>query len=219
MNGEPWNDSVRMPEALRRAVAAEVGPVRPLPPPFRRALGVALPVLIAIAGVALTRGHAPAPFALVEWATGLVLLALALGEAVPGRSVGGNRAAAALAAGIAVETAVALTLWRAAGGSIASPDALPHAAACFSIEGVLGLVPLGLGTWLGGRALPLFPVRSGLLAGAAAGLFAEALWQQVCARRDLVHLAGGHAAAALALTVVGALAGLAAARTRRAVAR
>jgi hypothetical protein len=180
---------------------------------------VAVPVLIAITGAALTRGHAPALFGLVEWATGLVLLALALGEAVPGRSIGGNRAAAALATGIAVETAAALTLWRAAGGSIASLDALPHAAACFSIESALGLVPLGLGTWLGMRALPLFPLRSGLLAGAAAGLFAEALWQQVCARRDLLHLAGGHAAAALALTLVGALAGLAAARTRRGVAR
>jgi len=66
---------------------------------------------------------------------------------------------------------------------------------------------LAAGAFLALRALPLRPSWSGALAGAAAGLFADAIWHLSCSVTDLSHLLVWHLGATVALALAGSLSG------------
>lgn len=200
----------QVPGPLRESVLVDLGPVAPLAAPARRALAVALPAL-ALAGVVAVvaaRSSAGAPLwspggggvSLLEWAAGLGLVWMALREAVPGRGFGAVRSALALAVAIGLELGLGLLLARSASG--AGPE-LAAGAHCGAAEGVLGLPWLALASFLVLRALPLRPRWSGALAGAAAGLFADAAWHLACSVTDLAHIAVWHVGATLALASIG----------------
>lgn len=203
--------SAPLPEGLRLAIERDLAPVRPLPRPEVRAAAVALPMLAAMAVVAM-RHHAPVTWEglgppTIEWALASGLTALALREAVPGRSLGSSRVVSALGIGAAAYLTLAALSWRAGGFRWSGAQAVLEAFGCGSMLGRISLVPLTLATWLAVRALPLRPGRSGALAGAAAGLFADAIWRVICHRSDLVHQGLGHGGAVLLIAGVGALAG------------
>jgi hypothetical protein len=200
----------RLPPSLREKVLAHLEPVSPLAAPPRRALAVALPVLAligAIAWLVARRDPAAAPWSLagggvsaLEWAAGLGLVWMALREAVPGRGFGAPRAAAAIAGAVGLELVLGVLLATLEPGG---PVPLAAGAHCGAAEGMLGLPWLALASFLALRALPLRPRWSGALAGAAAGLFADAAWHLACAVTDLAHIATWHVGATLALALLG----------------
>ena len=213
MSGSP-----QLPEALRRAVAADLRPVRPLRAPARRALDVALWAVVALLvapllfgvrhdaralGVMVTFGAA-----VLEVFAGLLLVAAALREAVPGSGIGRARAVAALVAGAAVQMAVALLTWMGAEAAGLAGGAGHSGAACAGMQGMLGLPALAIALFLLLRALPVRPPWAGALAGLGAGLIADGAWHTVCPMCGLEHLLLWHGGATVAMAGAGWLLGL-----------
>jgi hypothetical protein len=214
MSGPP-----QLSEALRRAVAADLRPVRALRPPARRVLDVALWAVVALVaapllfsvrpdatllGVMVTFGAAA-----LEVVAGLLLVGAALREAVPGGGIGRARAAAALTAGAAVQTAVALLTWMGARAAPAAAGSGHSGAACAAMQGMLGLPALAIALFLLARALPVRPPWAGALAGLGAGLIADGAWHTVCPMCGLEHLLVWHGGATVLMAGGGWLLGIA----------
>jgi hypothetical protein len=213
------SERMRPPERLRRAVIADLKPVKPLRSPGRRALEVALwgvfallvtPAVFgirhdaALLGIMLTWGAA-----VLEVVAGVLVVGLALREAVPGSGIGRRRAVAALVAGAAVQSAVALLTWMG-GPPSAAAQAMSHSGAkCFAMQGMLGLPALMLTVFLVVQALPVRPPWAGALAGLGAGLLADGVWHLVCPVCTLRHLLLWHGAATATMVGVGFLLGVA----------
>ncbi len=201
----------RLPAGLRAAVDADRRAVHPLPAPGVRALEVALWAVVALlAAPALfgLRGNAAAIGFFAMWGAavgeclaGVLLVALALREAIPGSGVGRGRALAALVAGFAVQAAVAwLTSMRL--GSM--PEGGHHpGATCLAMESSLALPALAATLWLVVRALPVRPRWSGALGGLGAGLMADGVWHLVCPMCDLHHVLVWHGGATAVMTALG----------------
>ncbi len=219
MSGRP-----RPPEALRRAVLADLAPVKPVSPPGRRALEVALwgvlalmlaPTVFglrhdaAVLGVMLTWGAAA-----LEAVAGVLLAGLAFREAIPGSGIGRGRALAALAGGVAVQSAVALLTWM--GGPIADRAIMARhsGATCFAMQGLLAVPALALTVVLVLQALPVRPPWAGALAGLGAGLLADGAWHLVCPLCDLGHLLVWHGGATAVMVGAGWASGMAWQRRR-----
>jgi hypothetical protein len=190
------------PDRLRARVLAEWAPVTPLPAPWRRVLRLT-PVAALTAGIAaIYWGPQPdwaAPgfgwtlaLSAVQWIAGLALLARALHESVPGRSAGPAAALAALGAVLAI-LAVNLAAKDAVAAAIV-PDGLGWRFGATCLRGSLTLAApvLAIGSLLVARALPLRPARAGALAGAAAGVLADAGWRLGCFVTEPSHVAGSH---------------------------
>jgi Negative regulator of sigma F len=213
----PEQDREPVPAALREAVKLDLAPVVTLPPPWRRALALALPTLIVLAAAIflLSRREGAADLfslagggvSVLEWLGGLGLVWLALREAVPGLGVGAVRSMLALAGGVGLQLALGFLIWQRTGAGLTGPGALAAGARCATIEGAIGLPHLAIATWLALRALPIRPRWSGALAGAAAGLLADGIWHLACSRNDLEHLLVWHFGATVAMMLVGAVTG------------
>ncbi len=208
-----------LPEALRRALAADPKPVSPLAPPLVRALLAAvwavcaLFLVLALLGL---RGDAARLGPLLTWgpalaqvALGLVLVSLALAAAVPGR--GAATALSALAA-VAAVTALAAeaVLARRASPGIQVPDPwLVHGPACFSMTVLFGISALVLVAALVARTSPLRTTLPALLGGAGCGVMAEGIFRLHCGITDLRHVLVWHSGAVVVLALAGLAAGLA----------
>jgi hypothetical protein len=210
LNGPPG-----VPQALRRALEADHRRVRPLPPPSRRMLWVALCAAALLVAVPLAAGLRPNAARLgllllwggtaVQLASGLALVVLALREAIPGAGLGRGAAAAALAGGIAVQVLISL-----AGAAIA--HTIPAApffggAKCMGLEEAIGAPALLVAAVLIARAYAVRPAWAGLLGGAGAGLIADGVWRLVCPYEDVAHLLVWHTGAVLLLAAAGWTAG------------
>ena len=213
----PGQDREPVPAALSEAVKLDFAPVVPLAPPWRRAFALALPTLVVLSAAILLlsrRGGAASLFSLagggvsvLEWLAGLGLVWLALREAVPGLGVGAARSMLALARGVGLQLILGLLIWQRTGAGITGAGAIAVGAQCATIEGAIGLPHLAIATWLALRALPIRPRWSGALAGAAAGLLADAVWHLACSRNDLEHLVVWHFGATVAMMLLGAISG------------
>jgi len=206
-----------VPRALKEALRGDFAAVVPLAAPWCRALALALPTLLvlsaAILVLARSRGAAVlfsatgGGVSILEWLAGLALAWLALREAVPGLGVGAGRSLLALAGAVSLQLSLGLLIWQRAAAGLTGPEAMAVGAQCATIEGVIGLPHLAIATWLALRALPVRPRWSGALAGAAAGLLADAVWHLACARNDLEHILVWHFGATVAMTLLGAVTG------------
>jgi hypothetical protein len=218
-------DRLTPPDELRRAIAADLRPVRPLPAPARRAIVVATWVPVAIALVLALLGlrrDLPSlgwPMTLgpllLEVAIGLALIILALAESVPARGAAHGTTSAALALG-AVAFVAQAALTRTASPGMTVPHPLTtHGLPCFAFQLLLGVPALVLVAILVVRAVPLRAARAGVLGGAGAGLVAEGIYRLHCPITDLRHVLIWHGAAIVALALAGAVAGLAWERAQR----
>lgn len=214
----------RPPEELRRAVANDLRPVRPLPSPWLRVLFL-LPLALLLLGFIHfahpVRFDAERLGAMLLWGlsaaqavAGLVLLGAALRESLPGRTLSGRLLR--IGAGL-------LLLWLA-GVSLAtwgrSPTLPPagHEAFywrwCSGWPVALGLPLVVTSLWLVRRAWPLRPALAGALCGAGTGLLIDAGWRTYCEVSQLQHIIGSHMLAVVVLTALGALLGGLAGRRR-----
>jgi hypothetical protein len=206
----------RVPAALLRAVAADHRPVHPLPPPWRRALtllplGVLAVVMAPVLwgwrgnleelGLGLVLGLSG-----LQALTGMLVIAAALREAVPGRGLSRRALLFTALAAIVVEVGTTLVAARDLPAPVASATVwLRWAYECFGMEAVVGAPVLAAVGWLAARALPERPALAGGLCGLGAGLVADAGARLFCWISEPAHVFLSHGAALLALTGAGAL--------------
>ncbi len=205
-----------VPDRLRARVLAEWAPVIPLRAPWRRAAWIA-PTAALMAGVAAVywgpqRDWGEPGFAItvassgLQWLGGLGVLALALREAVPGRTPGRRHTVLALGALLGV-----LALNVVAKDAVAAAAVPPGREWRFwliCLRGSLTLAApvLALVTLFVVRALPVRPAWAGALAGLAAGVLTDAGWRLGCFVTETSHVAGAHWLAIAAASAIGAAA-------------
>jgi hypothetical protein len=211
--------------ALRRAVAADRRPVRPLPAPWRRAFPFLAWAVLAVVLVVAIRGLRPDAerlggllvwgFVLAELAAGAGLVTLALAESTPGRGAGRSVGLPALAGSVVLFALLALFVRRASPG-VEVPDPLvTFGPSCLGMQGFIGLTALALTAVLALRAAPIRAAFAGLLAGAGAGLMAEGVYHLDCPITHLAHVLVWHGSAILLLALLGLALGLAVERRER----
>ena len=204
--------SVQAPPDLRALVAADLTPVRPLRPPLGRAVAllplallllVAAPLVFELRDVSRLGWFWSWGASLIQMTGGLLLLAAALNEAIPGRPWPAASLAGFVVAAIAL---VVTTTW---GSWQASPVLLRGAwwsvgAMCLGASVTTALPAMALAAILAVRALPTRPVVTGLLIGLGAGLLADAGWRLFCHYSEPAHVLAGHLGAVLLAGLAGA---------------
>ena len=221
--------SPKAPEALIRAIAQDLKPVRPSPQPFQLALRmiplallVSSAILLAVGprqdlsvlGPLLTWGASAAQFVLA-----IVLVWIAAHESTPaGRLPTQMVYLAAAAASLLVVFVTLLTF-------STSPANAPLLRVPPRVNEMLRVSPwitgfaCGIGSTLAGGILVLFfsrlfrnslatrPTMAGALYGAGAGLAINAGWRIACPFSTPWHALGAHGAAIIATVALGALIG------------
>jgi hypothetical protein len=203
-----------VPAELRARIAAEYQPVRTLRSPFARAmlvLPLAIVALFAASTVFNVRPDATRlgwigvwGFSVLQSVLGLLVVAAALRESVPGR--GWSRAAIALwlLVPLAVIVAVTLVSWQV------SPVVLRRqwwlvAVACFAGSAATALPVVAVAAILAARAYPIRPALAGALLGLGSGLMADAGWRIFCHFTEPSHVLSAHLAAVLVSTAIGSI--------------
>lgn len=204
-------------EPLRREIERDSKPVRPLPPPWRRAVWVVIAV-----GVVWLADLARAPLrpdldvlpmaigwggALLQLAAGLPLVILALRQGVPGAGPSGGTCLAWFAAALVVQAAVAVATLAHSAGFEPGGGALGSGLACMAHDVAAAVPALLVTLWLTARALPTRAPLAGLLAGAGAGATADGLLHLLCPISDLGHVLVWHLGAIVLLAAAGAVLG------------
>jgi hypothetical protein len=210
--------SQKPPEALMRAIAQDLQPVRPSPQPRHLALRmvplallVSSVILLAIGprhdagilGPLLTWGASAAQFVLA-----IALVWIAAHESLPAGRLPRQMVYSAAAAASLVVVLVTLVTFSVSPAS-ETPRVPPW---------IMGLV-CGIGSTLAGGILVLFfswvfrsslatrPAVAGALYGAGAGLAINAGWRIACPVSTPWHALGAHGAAIIATVILGALIG------------
>jgi hypothetical protein len=208
--------SERPPAALLEAVRADARAVRPLPPPWRRALALA-PLGCVVAALApLAWGlrqnlHAIGPLAgwglsALQALVGFFVVGAALREAVPGRTLSWPRLLLVVVGGVGVEVGITLLTsgWVPA---IPRPDVwVRFVWECFG-QSAAAAVPLVVASgWLASRVLPERPAITGALYGLGSGLVADSGVRLFCWVSEPAHVLVAHGGAILAMAAAGAAA-------------
>ena len=209
-----------MPESLRRAIGDDLQPVRPLPPVWMRMLAA---IAVAAAGLALVMvvfklSLRPDMYELPMWlgwgctavqlVVGVVLIGMALREAVPGSGVPAGAVKLAVGTGVVMQILVGIATWmHTPGMPYVKGQGLATGFGCAAHDLALGLPALAVTLWLVFRALPLRPSIAGLLGGTGAAITADAINHIVCPMSDLRHVLVWHTGVIFGLMLVGWLTG------------
>ena len=221
--------SPRPPEALMRAIAQDLKPVRPSPQPLHLALRMApLALLVSslillaigprydlrLLGPLLTWGASAVQFVLA-----IALVWIAAHESIPvGRLPRHIVYFAVIAASLVVVfvSLVSFSISPASEPLLRVPPLVSEALR--ASPWIMGFV-CGIGSTLAGGILVLFfsfvfrkslatrPTEAGALYGAGAGLAINAGWRIACPVSTLWHTLGAHGAAIIATVILGALIG------------
>jgi hypothetical protein len=216
---------VKMPDELRARVRTDLRPVRPLLPPWQRALLLvpAIALVWAVApGVFGMRGDLGALGPLLAWGGSLLQLAIAaiivagaLREAVPDEQLPRSHATLLLVAGFLATVLLAVAT------NAASPEPVPRTETWsdwwFCWEGAVrvGAPLVLLLAVLLARGLPMRPGLAGALSGMGAGTAVDGGWRLYCGYSNPTHVVLSHGGAALALTVAGVAIAVTVARLRQ----
>jgi hypothetical protein len=220
--------SPKPPEALMRAIAHDLRPVKPSPRPLRLALRMVPHALLvssaillaigprqdsAILGPLLTWGASAAQFVLA-----IALVWIAAHESTPAdRLPKGTVYSAAVAAMLVV---VAITLSTVsvspAGSTLHVPPRIIETLrvspwimdlACGIGSTIAGGILVLLFSWMFRNSLAARPTLAGALYGAGAGVAINAGWRIACPVSTLSHALGAHGTAIIATVLLGALIG------------
>ncbi len=219
-------DLPRVPPGLHALVASDLRPVRTLPAPGVRALLVApLAAVLLVAaplvfwwrfdldvvGWPLSWGAS-----VLQAIVGLLVIAVAFRESVPGRSVSAPMLIAAI--GGAGALLVLVTIATATVTHLAPGRPVRVGWLCFTGSFVSGVPAVAIAGLLAARAFPLRPIVTGALYGLGGGLMADAGWRLFCEFSAPAHVFPFHLGAVIANLLLGmAWAGLLARRRRRLV--
>jgi hypothetical protein len=204
---------VSAPPDLRARVARDLAPARPLRSPFVRTLVLvpfAVAVVILIPALHFFRSDMAAigfvrawGFSIGQAIAGLVIVAAALREAIPGRSLSRTVVAIIIACGLAIP-AVLLAL--TAGSFDMGPGpgrAWVEGIGCFRVSAIAALPALMIAAFLAARAFPMRPSLAGALYGLGAGLIADAGLRLYCEYSQPEHVILAHGGAIAASIVAG----------------
>ncbi len=209
------SERVPLPDALRRAVAADIEPVKPLPPPWVRILWAGpLAAVMAVGtlvyfelgsdlqGAGLAMSWLPM---VLQITLGLAVLAIALQETIPGMRVARPVVYGVCLTALALHLAVNIIMWLR--DPMGYEDFLVSWWGCIRYEILLGVPFLAIVTYMAGRALPIRPRYVGLLAGFGGGVIADASWRMVCPVSVPMHFLTAHLGGVLILGATGYLFG------------
>jgi hypothetical protein len=203
-----------VPAELLARVRDDLRPVRPLAGPALRTL-VLVPVgLVLIFGMpalwglrknfaALGSGAAWGLSA-IQALAGLLIVGLALREAVPGRELRASTVAAMLGAGAALFFALTFLSERLAPTVIPAGIGPRFAWECFWMATSWSVPALAVAAWLVARALPNRPALAGTICGLGAGLMADSGVRLFCWVSNPLHVLIAHGGAILFLMIAGA---------------
>lgn len=218
-----------LPESLRRAVLADLKPVKPLLPPFQRAAFLVPWTLIALAtfwGKFGFRPDLPQLGLLLAWGFSVAQLLLALmvavsslREATPGSGLPRTTLWACALGALGFHLAGLALAFRQS--PFPSPPGLASAElnACMYYEFLIGAPILLLALALLRRGLPFRPATAGALAGLAAGLLADSSWRLICPFTFPSHVLPSHTGPIVGMVILGAAFGALLARLRPATTR
>ena len=210
--------SPTMPTDLREAIEGDLQPVRPLHPIWMRSmlavamLAVVLSFVLANASLRADIDRLPMWLSwgcsALQLVLGVLLVGLALREAIPGRGV--PTGAVRLAAG----TALALQILVGVATSIVSPaipmpgSGLAPGIGCLKHESMMALPAFIVTLLLVFRALPLRAPTAGLLGGAGVTVATDGVIHLLCPMANLSHVLIWHTGAVIIFMAVGWITGM-----------
>jgi hypothetical protein len=151
----------------------------------------------------------------VETVVALALVALALRNATPGRSLRASALTLAMGAVLGLSTIVTLRTWNVSPTTLEPYSPIIIGEICFAGTIVTAL-PLLIGAAvLASRAFTVRPWSSGALYGLGAGLGADAGWRLFCHYSDPTHVLPTHTGAVFAVALLGMIVSVAARRWQR----
>jgi hypothetical protein len=199
---------------VRDIVARDMKPVRPLLAPGRRML-LLVPIAIAAALYApFGYGHrdfdrlgwlASWGMSAIEWGIGLIVLAVALRHAVPGRGVSRRFLVATLAGAPLLIVLVTVITYAVEPNQVPPGLAFSFWLECVEWPMMIAAPILLVASLLAMRAFPTRPGLVGALCGLAAGVLADSGWRLACEVSSPAHVLESHAFAVLLVTGLGAL--------------
>jgi hypothetical protein len=211
-------------ERVRRMVARDLKPVRPLLPPGRRLL-LLIPIAIVAAGYSpaiATRGDlgqlgiwASWGLSAAQWTIGLLILGVALRYAVPGRGVSRRFLIATLAAAPATILAVTAITYIVEPSGVPPGMAFTYWWACVRDPLMIAAPMFLVASVLTMRAHPTRPVLVGAMCGLAAGLLADSGFRLFCEVSSPAHVLGAHSLAIVLMAGFGAAGAAAVDRIQR----
>jgi hypothetical protein len=212
------------PPPLLAAVQGDLAAVRPYLSPLLRTLAL-VPVGIALLvgipalwsprpNLALLGGLGGWGLSALQGLVGLVVVGLALREAVPGRELSRRTLSALVLAGVAVFLGLTLTSQWLAPVALRRRFWTAEALGCFRMAATWGVPALGVAASLLLRAAATRPVIAGAASGLGVGLMADAGMRLFCGISTISHVVVAHGAAILLLMALGALAAAVADRAR-----
>lgn len=205
--------STTVPEPLRRAIAGDLQPVRPLSPVWRRSVAVVI-VAFAVFGAVLATHALRADLvslspwigwggALLEALVGLLAISLALRESVPGAALSRGAIGLAIGLGLAMNLLIVVATRLAVASATNLCGPLTSGMMCSRNETIIALPAFLLTVYLVLRALPLRPQIVGLLGGLGAGLIGDGINHLLCSVSSLRHVLVWHTGAMIGLMALG----------------
>ena len=203
------------PADLRTAVARDLKPVKPLRSPLVRALALAplaAAIVFAVPALHFFRSDIGAlgfvrgwGFSYAQAVGGIVIVAAALRESVPGRALSRTALAWTIAGGLVIP-AVVLALTTSTFDIGPAPGrALVEGVGCFRASAGASLPALIVAALLAARAFPLRPGIAGAVYGLGCGLIADAGLRLYCEYSAPQHLVFAHGGAILGAMFAGML--------------
>jgi len=209
-----------LPESLRQTISADLAPVRPLSPAWMRTLyavavaAAGLAIVVAAFKLSLRPDIEQLPMWLswgctaLQLVVGIVLVGMALREAVPGSGVPAGAVTLALSTGVVMQILVGIATWmHSPGMPLMQGHGFKAGVTCSTHDLALALPALAITLWLVFRALPLRPSIAGLLGGTGAAVTADAINHILCPMSDLRHVLVWHTGMLFGLMIVGWVAG------------
>jgi hypothetical protein len=202
-----------LPASLRDAVEDDLQPIRPLHPAWMRTM-VAVAFLAVVLAFVLAKASLRADIeqipmwlswgcSALQLGLGVLLIGMAMREAVPGDGspAGAVRAAAVTALVVQILVGVATSIYSPA---IAMPGSgFAPGIGCFKHEAMMALPSFAATLWLVFRALPLRAPTAGLLGGAGATVASDAVIHLLCPVSDLPHVLVWHSGAVIVFMALG----------------
>jgi len=222
---EPRLNPTGVPPALLAAIAGDLRPVRPLASPSRRALALLPLGIVLLLGMpafwvwyANIRVLVPVSwwfFSPLETVVGLLLLAAAFREAVPGRELPAGALTALLACALVGFLAINLASALVVPGGVRPDTAALWLRECIGRTVAFSIPALAIPAWLVARALPNRPALTGALCGLGIGLMADAGLRAMCWDGEHAHVVLAHGGSIAVLVALGAVSATLVERVKR----